>query len=232
MTDFVQPAGFASRPAHGPLLRAIFNLVDSWPPLAFAVTAAATLGLLFQVGHFYEHAAQVTIWILGDYSNICGRDTPWMSPWVTEWVRLAGVYLFPHDGTARQMMLGMELLHLVANFIFLSSIACLYYVITSKWVRRAFVIEGLHLCEHLALTLTAYYVGYPIGVSTLFGHAGQFGGREFAVGYRVVWHFLLNLLPMPFCMIALMDYWHPHRKDVALARALRGTGSAPLTVAD
>jgi hypothetical protein len=56
------------------------------------------------------------------------------------------------------------------------------------------------------LTFTAIYVGKPIGVSTLFGYAPEFG-REFAVGYRVTWHFVLNLLPMPFCMVALMERW-------------------------
>jgi hypothetical protein len=81
-------------------------------------------------------------------------------------------------------------------------------------VRWAFCIEGLHLCEHVLLTVTAIFVGKPIGVSTLFGYAPDLG-REFAVGYRVSWHFALNLLPMPFCMIALLDKWHPQREVIA-----------------
>ena len=30
-------------------------------------------GLLFQVGHFFEHAFQWVVWLLGNYSEICGR---------------------------------------------------------------------------------------------------------------------------------------------------------------
>jgi hypothetical protein len=55
------------------------------------------------------------------------------------------------------------------------------------------------------LTLSAYFIGKPIGLSTLFGGADIIGSREFAVGYRVTWHFAMNLLPMPFAMIGLME---------------------------
>jgi hypothetical protein len=54
--------------------------------------------------------------------------------------------------------------------------------------------------------LTAYFVGKPIGLSTLFGGSSVIGSREFAVGYRVTWHFAMNLLPMPFAMIGLMQH--------------------------
>lgn len=209
MTDLVHPNGFAARPG---ILESIFHVLDTWPRLAFAVASVATLGLIFQVGHFFEHAAQFTIWVLGDLSNICGRDTPWMSPWVTEIVRNAGVYLVPTAAAPRRMMVGMEVLHLIGNSIFLVAIGCMYHAVRSKWVRWAFIIEGLHLCEHIMLTVTAIYVGKPLGVSTLFGYAPEFG-REAAVGYRVTWHFVLNLLPMPLCMIALLDKWHPQRTE-------------------
>jgi hypothetical protein len=171
------------------------------------VAVLAGLGMAFQVGHFGEHAFQFGVWVLGDLSNICGRDTPWMSPWVTEAVRRAGQYMFPESNAARQMMLGMEVLHLIGNGIFLSSLFCLYSCLPSKWVRWALYIEGFHLCEHILLTATAYFAGVPMGLSTLFGYAGSLGGREFAVGYRVSWHFAMNLLPMPFAMYALMEHW-------------------------
>jgi hypothetical protein len=213
MTDLVHPGGFGA-PAPRGALGAIFRVLDTWPKLAFAVATVAALGLAFQVGHFFEHAAQFAIWVLGDLSNICGRDTPWMSPWVTEFVRAVGVTLFPQAAAPRQMMVGMELLHLVGNSIFLLAIGCMYHAVRSKWVRWAFYIEGLHLCEHVLLTTTAIFIGKPLGVSTLFGIAPEFG-REAAVGYRVTWHFVLNLLPMPLCMIALLDKWHPPREAAA-----------------
>lgn len=176
----------------------------------------AALALLFQLGHFAEHAFQFVVWILGDLSNICGRDTPWMSPWATELVRQIGIFLFPNGGGARQMMLSMEVLHLIGNSIFLAGLASLYYCVRSKWVRWALFIESFHLYEHIMLTATAYFIGKPVGMSTLFGGTSVVGSREFAVGFRVIWHFGMNLLPMPFAMIGLMEYW---REKVALVRA-------------
>lgn len=70
----------------------------------------------------------------------------------------------------------------------------------------ALSIETFHLYEHVPLTATAYFVGKPIGLSTLFGGANVLGDREFAVGCRVTWHFVMNLLAMPFAMVGLMEY--------------------------
>lgn len=176
----------------------------------------AILGLMFQVGHFAEHAFQFGVWVLGDMSNICGRNTPWMSPWVHALVSQAGQLLFPASDAPRQMMLGMEVLHLVGNSIFLTSLAALYYCIRSKWVRWAIYIETFHLYEHVMLTATAFFLGKPVGMSTLFGGVSAIGDREFAVGCRVTWHFVMNLLPMPFAMIGLMEHW---RRKTAIASA-------------
>lgn len=168
------------------------------------------LGLAFQVGHFIEHGVQFGVWIGGQFqwvvSSFCGRDTPYMSPPLTAMVRFVGATLFPGANSARQMMLGMELLHLIGNCAFLTTIAGVYYLMPGKWVRWALYIEGGHLCEHLALTLTAYYLGTPIGISTLFGQAPYYLGHNGAVGYRVAWHFAMNLLPMPFVMIGMMQH--------------------------
>lgn len=168
------------------------------------------LGLAFQVGHFLEHAVQFAVWLTGRYewvaATFCGRDTPYMSVPVTAMVRYAGALLFPAADPARQMTLGMELLHLMGNSVFLATIAGVFFLMPTKWVRYAFYIEGGHLCEHLALFLTAYFIGKPIGISTLFGQAPYYFGKTGAVGYRVGWHFAMNLLPMPFVMIGMMKY--------------------------
>jgi hypothetical protein len=129
-----------------------------------------------------------------------------MSRPVTEMVQSAGAWLYPDAPPPRQMMLGMEVLHLIGNSIFLATILGVWALTHSRWAKYAFVIEGLHLCEHIALFLTAYYIGKPIGVSTLFGQSAYLlGSKEAAVGYRVSWHFAMNLLPLPFVMMALMD---------------------------
>lgn len=168
------------------------------------VAFCAILAMAFQVGHFAEHAFQFVVWLLGDLSGICGRDTPWMSSWVTEAVRSAGAALVPDATGPRQMMVGLEVLHLNGNSIFLIGLGCLFYWLPSKWVKWAIYIESFHLLEHIALTASAVFVGKPIGISTLFGHAPDFG-REAAVGYRVSWHFVMNLFPMPLAMIGMMD---------------------------
>jgi hypothetical protein len=169
------------------------------------------LGLAFQVGHFLEHALQFAVWISGKYqwvaATFCGRDMPYMSAPVTNAVSVVGAYLFPGVDVARQMMMGMEILHLVGNCIFLATIAGVLYFIPTKFVRYAMYIEAAHLCEHVSLTVSAYYLGKPVGLSTLFGQASGLWGSELAVGWRVTWHFAMNLLPMPFVMIALMRDW-------------------------
>lgn len=176
----------------------------------------AGLGLAFQVGHFLEHALQFSVWVSGTYewvvSTFCGRDTPFMSTPLNKVVAFAGGYLFPEANRARQMMLGMELLHLVGNSIFLATIGMVYYLIPNKWARYAIYIEGAHLCEHISLTISAYYVGTPIGLSTMFGQASYLWGKEAVVGWRVSWHFFMNLLPMPLVMMAIMQYWSEARK--------------------
>jgi hypothetical protein len=181
------------------------------PRLTHFLAIFVGLGLAFQLGHFAEHWLQFAVWLSGKYEWVvtyfCGRDTPFMSAPVTEMVRLMGAYLFPAADIKRQMMMGVEILHVVGNAIFLASIAGLYYFIPTKWVRWAFYIEAVHLCEHFSLALSAYYVGKPIGLSTMFGQASLWWGQELAVGWRVTWHFVMNLLPIPFVIIALVQYW-------------------------
>ena len=118
-----------------------------------------------------------------------------------------GEYLFPASDPSRQMTMGMEILHLIGNGIFLATIAGVFYFIPSRWVRYAFYIEGAHMCEHIALTLSAYYLGKPIGLSTMFGQAPIWWGKDAAVGYRVSFHFVMNLFPMPLVAFAILQGW-------------------------
>jgi hypothetical protein len=173
-------------------------------PLTIAVATVAGLGLAFQVGHFVEHAVQFFVWLIGSASGICGRDTPWMSPWVTGVVEWFGRTAFPLADAKRQMMLSMELLHLLGNTIFLTALAALYWVMPSRWVKWGFLIELFHLYEHIMLTTTAFTLGKPVGLSTLFGGAGLLD-KEAAVGIRVTWHFIMNLFPMPFAMMGMWE---------------------------
>jgi len=158
------------------------------------------------------------VWLLGDLSQICGRNTPWVSAWAGELIDQVGLLVAPGTDAARRGMLGLEVLHLIGNSIFLLTLGLLYYLTRNRWVRWGLYIEGFHLYEHIMLTSTAFFVGKPIGLSTLFGAVGL-GSKEFAVGTRVTWHFFMNLLPMPFAMMGLMEYWDEHR-PARLAPAL------------
>jgi hypothetical protein len=199
---------------------------DTASHLVSLLAIAVGLGLAFQVGNFVEHAVQFLVWLCGKsewiISNFCGRDTPFMSRPVTELVGFMGAFLFPGADIARQMMMGMEILHLVGNGLFLATIAGVFYFVPTKLVRYAFYIESAHMCEHIALTVSAYYFDNPIGLSTLFGHASAWWGREAAVGWRVSWHFVMNLVPMPFVMIAIMQH-----KSALLEHIPHGRGQGP-----
>lgn len=186
--------------------------------MSLAIGVATVFALLFQIGHFAEHAFQFIVWMLGDLSSICGRDTPWMSTWATALVEQIGARLFPGADDGRRMMMGMEILHLFGNSIFLCGLAGLYHFVRSKWVRWSIYIETFHLYEHIMLATSAYFIGKPIGMSTLFGGSSSVFDRELAVGFRVTWHFAMNFLPMPFAMMGLMEAWR-QMKSAASAEA-------------
>jgi hypothetical protein len=193
----------------------------------------ATLGVLFQIGHFAEHAVQFGMWGAGY------RSVPWMSPVATELTRILGGFFLPMPEIcadrdafmARQMMMGMEILHLIGNGIFLVTIASLYYFIPVKWVRWAFYVQAFHLYEHIMLTLTVLFVGTPIGLSTLFGGNTFVWSKEGVVGYRVFWHFAMNLAPSSLIMFAFRQKWQRNTNSVAIwvkTRMLRRNQGLPL----
>lgn len=167
----------------------------------------AFLGILFQVGHFAEHLFQFGIWVLGDLSQICGRNQAWLSDVAKDLVAFIGSNF--HEGRAKLM--GVEVLHLLGNAIFLTSLLALYACIGTKWVRWACYVEGFHLYEHIMLTFTSYFLGHPVGLSTLFGAVIDMP-PEARVGIRVSWHFVMNLLPMPFAMIGIMAWLREKRE--------------------
>ena len=167
----------------------------------YTLATIATAGLIFQIGHFLEHTVQFGVWLFGD------RTAPWMSAPVMELVHMVGAYYFPTADMARQMSAGMEILHLIGNTIFLTTLLSLLYFIRSKWVRYAFYVEMFHLYEHISLTLSIIYLGKPIGFSTLFGASVPLLGSQLAIGYRVFWHFIMNFVPSALFMMGAKEHW-------------------------
>ncbi|MGO4565879.1 DUF6008 family protein [Rhizobium sp. 2YAF20] len=174
--------------------------------------SVAFLAFLFQIGHFAEHATQFGVWLLGDSSQICGRGTPWMSPWATKITEVLGSYFLPDEDRSRRMVVGMEIMHLCGNLIFLSGLISLWCFFPTRPNAWAIAFETFHLYEHIMLTASAYFIGKPIGMSTLFGGSFALGWPEFAVGFRVSWHFFMNALPMPFAMLAVLQIYRAYRE--------------------
>lgn len=162
------------------------------------LVGATAAGVAFQIGHFAEHAYQFGHWLIAD------RTKPWMSDAADWLVRSIGVIA---DCGSK---MGMELLHLGGNSIFLATIAGLIYLMPpSRRMWQAFNVEAFHLTEHIMLVASVGLIGKPMGWSTLFGYAPEWFGANGAVGYRVGWHFFLNLIPTILMMRALMPTKEP-----------------------
>lgn len=154
-------------------------------PLDLQKVAYLALGaLIFQMVHFVEHIAQLAHWFM----------SPAAPPWLTPWAE-TGRDLLVVDGTQGS---GNELLHLVGNLIFLAGLVALAWISRAEGLslaetpnlKRALMVQGFHVFEHLSLTATYLGFGSAVGLSTLFGTAqGTFG-----IGLRVWGHFVLNLV--------------------------------------
>jgi hypothetical protein len=184
-----------------------------------SLAIAVAMGIAFQVGHFTEHAVQFGVWLAGVHSYA------YISPVAKFFIHYLGTFFYPAAPVARQNLMGMEILHLIGNAIFLATIAGLFYFFRTKSVRWALYVEGFHLVEHLLLTSTAHVTNQALGFSTLFGYAETWGGHEFAVGYRVFWHFALNLVPSGLMMVPLM---RRSQQEVPRLGALAPTSAMPL----
>lgn len=170
-------------------------------PWAFHGAAGVIgVGLIGQVGHLQEHVAQAAYWIRHPNSK------PWMTPW--------------GDGLARgfgqvdtsKPSLGMEILHLTGNFIFLAGLAGVVLITTrarqtraSKWGKMGVWMQGIHGLEHVALTLSiALGAKRAIGMSTWFGALPNGPGLW---TYRIWWHALANLVGTIVFGIAVYHLW-------------------------
>lgn len=168
----------------------------------------ALLTLAFQLFHFIEHVAQLAYWL--------GNPTkaPFLTPWAT-----AGRDILAVDGTAGG---GNEILHLVGNLIFLAGIVALALIARYSgrklteipYLREAMALQGIHVAEHVLLTLSYLTLGSALGFTTLFGAAeGAFGSS-----LRVWAHFLLNLGATYYVMRAA---WSMYGSGMILDRPTR-----------
>ena len=161
--------------------------------------------LLFQYGHFLEHAIQAAAWI-GGY-----RHAPYMTGLGHALVQWFGEGAAPAADAARQKRLGVELLHLFGNAVFCYGVFGFWRATRHRLMRAALWIEGAHLAEHALLTVTVVVWDQAVGFSTLFGLPLAEGT---AVALRVWIHFALNAVPTLLVTLVLGELLR-RRRDAA-----------------
>lgn len=179
---------------------ALLNRGRPRPWLFRACAGVVILGVLGQIGHIQEHFAQAGYWI-------AHPEAPgWMTPWGTG---LADG--FDQVDTSKPS-LGMEILHLTGNFIFLAGLVGIMVLTrhtrglrSRRWGRMGVWMQGIHGLEHVSLTLSvAFGASEAIGLSTWFGTLQPGPGLW---TYRVWWHFLANVAGSVIFAIALVHLW-------------------------
>lgn len=165
------------------------------------VAGATVIALAFQYGHFLEHILQVAAWLAGH------TNSPYMTDFGYWLSHLLATLFFEHESPDRLHRLGMELLHLFGNVIYLVGIVGLWGFMRTKVVLTALIIEGLHVFEHLMLTATTIYFDTGLGLSTLYGMPMS----DYAsVAYRVWWHFMANAIPTALVTYAIVKSYTRH----------------------
>ena len=166
----------------------LLALIRSRYLLHLAVALTALQGI-----HTYEHLLQAYKWLLQPYQP--GFISYPAQLIATGFAGLADQLGYTGTG------LGMELLHLVGNIIFLIGSLAIYLVRKNNAATALLYFESVHVIEHLTLTITAS-TGRPAwGASTFFA---RLSGAELT-SFRVSWHLLMNLIAFILAILALRN---------------------------
>lgn len=187
------------------------------PWLFRASVAVIVVGLIGQIGHLSEHVAQVGYWV--GHPN----SPAWMTPWGSALARGFG------QVDTSKPTLGMEILHLTGNFIFLAGLAACMVITrharrtrTRFWAKMGVWMQGIHGLEHLSLTLSVWLgAKEAIGLSTWFGQLTPGPGLT---TYRIWWHFIANAIGSFIFGMALYHLWR-ERRDIRGSFDLAGAPS-------
>ena len=231
----LQESLFTFRSGVGFMLAATAALVILTMPLfrsmKYRTLLAVATGLLaFQAFHFLEHLVQLSYWFMHPDA------TPYMTPWAMSGAEGLGLWATILPGAGAAMMRGMELLHLVGNFLFLGGLLALAHVARRaepemhlRGLRAATAVQWVHVAEHVLLTGSVFLVGEPLGVSTLFGWAN---GAAWGGSARVWFHFLINLAATVPAVVAYSSYLDElaHRNAVRELQPAHAEGLAGAVV--
>jgi hypothetical protein len=210
-------------------------LIAAIPVLTFFVLAgvrsrisaylAVVAGFALQSFHSFEHVIQVVFWGKNPYAP--GYMSPVAKKAAAGLESIAASTL----GWTGRSTLGMELLHLVGNTLFLLGIAAL--LIGSPFAAKragatlAFTFEGLHLLEHVILTATTV-AGYPAwGNSTLFN---TISGAQLS-SHRIWWHFVMNIAALALFALAIFSEKFSRRVKAAAVSLLVVANFLPIAMA-
>lgn len=181
------------------------------------------VGLIGQVGHLQEHVAQAAYWV--GHPNA----KPWMTPWGTGLAKGFG------QVDSSKQSLGMEILHLTGNFLFLAGLAGVMVITwrarqtrARRWGKMGVWMQGIHGLEHLALTLSiAFGADRAIGLSTWFGTLPNGPGLW---TYRIWWHAIANLIGSVIFAGAAYHLWQ--ERAIVQAGYRSSTAEVPAAAPD
>ena len=185
------------------------SLIPLLPRLRQRTVASIAIAFLaFQAFHLLEHLIQLAMWFVQPGAP------PHMTPWALDGVDGIATWFALLPGNATAIAGGMEGLHLVGNVVFLAGIVALGRVTPTPFpgVQTAFLLQGIHVAEHVLLTGTLWLTGTPMGLSTLFGVAYDY---SWAGTMRVWFHFLINLAATLPATHAVWSWWKQTRADDA-----------------
>ncbi len=181
--------------------------------VADRLAVVALVAYVAQVIHALEHGIQLAYWVANP------TEAPYLTPWAAQGAAAAAT------ATASGSAVGLELLHLGGNAVFFVGIVAVSVLLgrrgvsptATPWTRRALLVQGVHVTEHLVLVVTAAASGSAIGVSTLFGllEGPTLAGPP-AWGFRVVLHFAINAVATHAALLSLRE---------VRSAGLLGTGS-------
>lgn len=166
--------------------------------LTGAAGLTAAVCLVVQAAHVFEHLLQFGYWVIHP------SQPPWMTPWAM-WLHRPLMV----DGS---MALGVELLHLFGNTVFFAGLVALavwyaaygYRIRDCRPLGIALAVQGVHLVEHVVLTITAAWAGTSVGVSTLFGLVDG----PVMTSWRVWFHFGINAVATWYALEAVRQARH------------------------
>ena len=194
------------------------------------VKLAALLAVIGGVGlqtfHSFEHLIQGYFWARDPLAP--GYMSPIAKKAATGLESIASSTF----GISGRSTLGMELLHLVGNTLFFLGIVALVIGVGFNAKRPAakyaLAFEGIHLLEHVALTITTV-AGYPAwGSSTLYGNLS---GSQLST-HRIMWHLVMNVAALALTLYALTSKGYGKSARWVSAGTLLGAGLLPVLLAN